>query len=111
MIGKLFTARGQFKYVVVAVDYNTKWIEAEPLTVVMTAKIEHFLWKNIYCCFGTPETIVTDNGGQFDKEDIRSFTTKYGTQLLYASPAHPQTNGQVEVVSKIIKKIYDTQGL
>ena len=105
LIGKLPTARGQFKYIVVAVDYNTKWVEAEALAVISTAKIEHFLWKNIYCRFGTPDTIVTDNGGQFDNDDIRSFTGKHGTRLLYASPAHPQTNGQVEAVNKIIKKL------
>jgi ribonuclease HI len=116
LIGKLPTARGQFKYVVVAVDYNTKWVEAEALTFITTAKIEHFLWKNIYCRFGTPDAIITDNGSQFDNDDLRSFTSRYGTRLLYASPAHPQTNGQVEAINKILKKtlkkkLDDAQGL
>lgn len=97
------TARGQFKYIIVVVNYNTKWVEAETLTMITNVKIEHFLWKNIYCRFGTPETIITDNRGQFD-EDMCSFTTRNGTRLLYALPAHPQTNGQVKPVNKIIKK-------
>lgn len=104
LIGKLPTAKGQFKYIVVAVDYNTKWVEAETLALITTERIVHFLWKNIYCRFGKPETIITYNGGQFDNDDIRSFTARNGTKLLYASPAHPQTNGQVEPVNKIIKK-------
>jgi transposase InsO family protein len=104
LIGKLPTAKGQFKYIIVAVDYSTKWVEAEALTLITTERIEHFLWKNIYCRFGTPEAIVTDNGGQFDNTEIRSFTEKNDTKLLYASPAHPQANGQVEAVNKIIKR-------
>jgi hypothetical protein len=116
LIGKLPTTKGQFKYIVVAVDYNTKWVEAEALTLITTERIEHFLWKNIYCRFGTPETIITDNGTQFDNDEIRSFTARNGTKLLYASPAHPQTNGQVEAVNKLIKrtlkkKLDDSKGL
>ncbi|XP_024190564.1 uncharacterized protein LOC112194575 [Rosa chinensis] len=49
LIGKLPTAVGQFKYAIVAVDYQTKWIEAEPLVAITTEKVKNFLWKNIYC--------------------------------------------------------------
>ena len=43
LIGKLPMTKGQFKYIVVAVDYNTKWVEAEALTLITTERIEHFL--------------------------------------------------------------------
>jgi hypothetical protein len=105
LIGKLPTARGQFKYAIVAVDYSTKWVEAAPLTAITTTKVKRFLWKNIYCRFGVPDTIITDNGTQFDNDDLREFTSKMGTKILYSSPAHPQTNGQVEAVNKILKTI------
>ncbi|KAM5548962.1 hypothetical protein ABKV19_025602, partial [Rosa sericea] len=94
LIGKLPTAVGQFKYAIVAVDYQTKWVEAEPLVAITTEKVKNFLWKNIYCRFGVPDTIVTDNGTQFDNDELRAYTENLGTRILYASPAHPQTNGQ-----------------
>ena len=59
-------APGQFKYVIVVVDYYTKWVEAEPLGKVTTKCVKNFLMKNIYCRFGVPETIVTDNRTQFN---------------------------------------------
>ncbi|XP_024195899.1 uncharacterized protein LOC112199070 [Rosa chinensis] len=43
LVGKLPTARGKFKYIIVAIDYDNKWIEAEPLTAITTAKVQHFL--------------------------------------------------------------------
>ncbi|XP_024178165.1 uncharacterized protein LOC112184110 [Rosa chinensis] len=55
--------------------------------------------------FGVPDTIVTDNGTQFDNDELRAYTENLGTRILYASLAHPQTNGQVEAINKIIKKI------
>ncbi|XP_024178637.1 uncharacterized protein LOC112184613 [Rosa chinensis] len=94
LIGKLPTVVGQFKYVIVAVNYQTKWVEAEPLVAITTEKVKSFLWKNIYCRFGVPDTIVTDNGTQFDNDELRAYTQNLGTKILYASPAHPQTNGQ-----------------
>lgn len=52
-----------------------------------------------------PDTIISDNGTQFDNDELWEFTSKMGTKILYASPAHPQTNGQVEAVNKILKMI------
>ncbi|XP_062005647.1 uncharacterized protein LOC133722767 [Rosa rugosa] len=90
LIGKLPTAMGQFKYAIVAVDYQTKWVEAEPLVAITTEKVKNFLCKNIYCRFGVPDTIVTDNGTQFDNDELRAYTENLGTRILYASPAHPR---------------------
>ncbi|XP_024178094.1 protein NYNRIN-like [Rosa chinensis] len=92
LIGKLPTAVGQFKYAIVAVDYQTKWVEAEPLVAITKEKVKNFLWKNIYCRFGVPDTIVIDNGTQFNNDELRAYTENLGTRILYASPAHPQTN-------------------
>ncbi|XP_040364489.1 protein NYNRIN-like [Rosa chinensis] len=105
IFGKLPTAKGQFKYIIVAIDYDSKWIEAEPLMAITTAKVQHFLWKNIYCRYGVPNTIITDNGTQFNNEELINFTAKLGTKMRFASVAHPQTNGQVQSANKIIKKL------
>ncbi|KAK0608421.1 hypothetical protein LWI29_030407 [Acer saccharum] len=53
--------------------------------------------------FGIPNTIITDNGTQFDGKKFRKLCDKYGINNYYASPAQPQTNGQTEAVNKIIK--------
>ncbi|KAK0586692.1 hypothetical protein LWI29_010873 [Acer saccharum] len=53
--------------------------------------------------FRIPNTIITDNGTQFSGKKFRELCDKYGINNYYASPAHPQTNGQTEAVNKIIK--------
>ncbi|XP_024164735.1 uncharacterized protein LOC112171852 [Rosa chinensis] len=78
LINKLPTAVGQFKYAIVAVDYQTKWVEVEPLVAITTKKVKNFMWKNIYCRFGVPDTIVTDNGTQFDNDELRAYTENLG---------------------------------
>ncbi|KAK3017903.1 hypothetical protein RJ639_005209 [Escallonia herrerae] len=53
---------GQRRFVVVALDYFTKWTEAESLATITSAKCEDFFWKNVVCHFGVPRALVVDNG-------------------------------------------------
>lgn len=57
---------------VVAVDYFTKWIEAEPLACIMGRHMIKFVWKNIMTRFGTPKTLMSDNGLQLLKTRSRN---------------------------------------
>ncbi|CAL8132253.1 unnamed protein product [Prunus armeniaca] len=109
LIGPMPEGKGQVKYAVVAVDYFTKWVEAEALATITAARIETFVWQNIVCRFGIPNTIVTDNGRQFDNAKFKQFCSNLKIKLCFASPAHPQSNGQVEAVNKIIKKTLKTK--
>ncbi|XP_008229063.1 PREDICTED: uncharacterized protein LOC103328449 [Prunus mume] len=93
----------------VAVDYFTKWAEVEALATITAARIETFVWQNIVCRFGIPHTIVTDNGRQFDNAKFKQFCSNLKIRLCFTSPAHPQSNGQVEAVNKIIKKTLKTK--
>ena len=61
LIGQLPKGRGSIQYVVVAVDYFTKWVEAEALASIMPAKIKEFVYKNIICRYRVPHTIVSNN--------------------------------------------------
>ncbi|KAI5324929.1 hypothetical protein L3X38_034002 [Prunus dulcis] len=109
LIGPMPEGKGQVKYAVVAVDYFTKWAEAEALATITAARIESFVWQSIVCRFGIPNSIVTDNGRQFDNAKFKQFCSNLKIRLCFASPAHPQSNGQVEAVNKIIKKTLKTE--
>ena len=56
----------QLKFLIVVINYFTKWVEVEPVTMITEAKINSFVWKNIICRFGVPRVIIADNGKQFD---------------------------------------------
>ncbi|KAK0579512.1 hypothetical protein LWI29_027288 [Acer saccharum] len=103
LIDPMPTAARGAKHAIVAVDYFTKWVEAEPLVHITESNTISFVKKNILYRFRIPNTIITDNGTQFDGKKFRELCDKYGINNYYASPAHPQTNGQTEVVNKIIK--------
>ena len=62
IVGPLPLGKGQVKFLSVAIDYFTKWVEAEALATITETKIRSFKWKNIICRFGTLMTIISDNG-------------------------------------------------
>ncbi len=103
LIGPLLTAPGGVKFCVVAVDYFTKLVEAEPLTTISAKDIQKFIWKSIICRFGKPRVIVADNGSQFIDKGFQEFITDLGIKMHFAPVAHPQSNGQVEVSNRTIK--------
>ena len=109
-------ARPTFKYVVVVVDYFTKWAEAKPLAVISNKKVQEFILESIICRFSIPHEIVSDNRMQFDSNEFRDFCDDLGIKKSFSSVDHPQMNGQVEAVNKIIKfnlktKLEESKGL
>ncbi|GJY46616.1 reverse transcriptase domain-containing protein [Tanacetum coccineum] len=68
ILGPLTPARGGAKFVIVAIDYFTKWIEAKPLIKITGKEVIRFVMDNIICRFGLPRIIVTDNGAQLVDE-------------------------------------------
>ena len=62
IVDPLPIGKGQVKFLLVAIDYFIKWVEAEALAIIIEAKIRSFMWKNIICRFGIPMTIISDNG-------------------------------------------------
>jgi len=58
------------KYLVVVIEYFTKWIETEPVAQITAHKAQHFVWKNIVCRFGVPRRLVSDNGTQFASQQL-----------------------------------------
>ena len=99
----------QLKFLVVGIDYFTKWVEAEALAIISEKNIRSFVWRNIICRFGIPGVLVSDNGKQFDNSAFRGFCSELGIKNHYFLPAHPQANGQVKVTNRSLLKIIKTR--
>ena len=99
IVGPLPQGKGQVKFLLVAINYFKKWVEAEVLATIIKARIQGFVWKNIICSFEIPRTIITDNGWQFDNQGFRDFCLNLGIKNQFLSPKHPQANGQTEVTN------------
>ena len=108
-MGPFPTALRQLKFLVVGIDYFTKWVDAEALATITEKNIHSFVWRNIICRYGIPRELVSDNGKQFDSSAFRDFCSELGIKNHYSSPAHPQANGQVEVTNRSLLKIIKTQ--
>ena len=109
IFGPLPIGKGQRKFIIVAVDYFTKWAEAEPLATITEQKILNFMWRSIICRFGIPRALVLDNGKQFDNAKFKDFCAELGINNYYSSPAHPQSNGQAEVTIRTLKAALKTK--
>ena len=66
IVGPLLAAPAQKKFLLVAMDYFSKWVEAEAYASIKDKDVTKFVWKNIVCRFGISQTIIADNGPQFD---------------------------------------------
>ncbi|XP_062093898.1 uncharacterized protein LOC133799926 [Humulus lupulus] len=91
------------KYVTVAVDYFTKWVEAEPLPTITSKKALEFVIKNIFFYYELPRKIVSYNSLHFDSEVIVDFYQRHTVLKGFSSMAHQQENVQVEGVNKTLK--------
>ena len=61
-MGPFPTALRQLKFLVISIDYFTKWVEAKPLATITERSIRTFVWRNIICRYGIPRVLVSDNG-------------------------------------------------
>ena len=108
-MGSFPTALRQLKFLVVDINYFTKWVEAEALATIMEKNIRSFVWRNIICKYGILRVLVSDNGKQFNNNALRDFCSELSIKNHYSSPAHLQANGQVEVTNRSLLKIIKTR--
>jgi len=116
IIGPFTPGKGQAKFLLVVVDYFTKWIEADPLATITAQQVQKFVWRNIICCFGILHTIITDNGKQFTDAGLKDFYLGLHIKHVTSSVEHPQGNGQAEAANKVIlqelkKRLDQAKGL
>ncbi|XP_022007472.1 uncharacterized protein LOC110906678 [Helianthus annuus] len=102
LVGPFPDAPGAVKFIIVAVDYFTKWVEAKSLASHTVMVIRKFIWEHIICRFGLPLRIITDNGTNFASDDLQKWMKEMRIEHSFASVAYPQANGKVESVNKQI---------
>ena len=94
-------------YILLVVDYVSKWVEATTCPKNDANTIVGFLQINILSRFGTPRTIISDGGSHFANKVFDKLMGRYGIKHIMSFTYHPQTNGQAEISNKEIKKILE----
>lgn len=90
------------KYILVGINYFTKWIKAIPLVKVDQEAIIKFIERNIIYKFGVPKTILTDQGSMVTGRKMQEFASEMGIKLLTSTPYYAQANERVEATNKTI---------
>ncbi|GKE72067.1 reverse transcriptase domain-containing protein [Tanacetum coccineum] len=104
-MGLFPSSRGK-KYILVAVDYLSKWVEAKALPTNDTRVVCTFL-RSLFARFETPRAIISDRGMHFCNGQFSKVMLKYGVTHRLATAYHPQTSGQVEVSNYGLKRILE----
>nr|GEZ18635.1 reverse transcriptase domain-containing protein [Tanacetum cinerariifolium] len=94
------------KYILVAVDYLSKWVEAKALPTNDARVVVKFL-KSLFFRFRTPKAIISDRGTHFCNDQFVRIMSKYGVTHRLSTAYHPQTSGQVEVTNRGLKRILE----
>ena len=95
ILGPFPRVPGGYRYLYVAIDKFTKWAEVEPVRTTPAGSAVQFI-KGLVGCFGVPNCIITDNGSQLMSNHFKTYCANLGTQIWYASVAHPRSNDQPE---------------
>ena len=115
IVGPFPKATGNKRYLLVDMDYFTKWVEAEPLANIRDVDAKKFVWKNTVTRFEVPRTFISNNGLQFDRKSFRRYYFNLEITNRYSTPAYPQGNGQAKAINKLIvsglkKRLDDVKG-
>ncbi|MCO5586770.1 hypothetical protein L7F22_040712 [Adiantum nelumboides] len=112
-IGRLpRTADGKL-YILVAIDYMTKWVEAQSVSRVTERTVSKFVYSHICCRFGAPQEIILDHGPGFREGLLTRVCEEMKVKHQHATPYYPQSNGAVEktngIITKILRKMVESQ--
>ncbi|KAI3684649.1 hypothetical protein L6452_33874 [Arctium lappa] len=102
-----FPPSNQCQYILVAVDYVSKWVEAVACVSNDAKIVIKFLQKQIFTRFGTPRALISDEGTHFVNKMLQEVLKKYNVNHRIATAYHPQTNGLAELSNREIKGILE----
>ena len=94
-------------YILLTVYYVSKWVEATACPKIDANTVVGFLQRNILSRFGAPRTIISDGGSHFSNKVFEKLMSRYGIKHITSLTYHPQTNGQAEISTRVIKKILE----
>ena len=94
-------------YILLAMDYVSKWVEAIPTRTNDASVVAKFLRSHIFKRFGTPRALITDEGTHFCNKLVDKVLQKYDVRHRTSLAYHPQANGQAEVSNQEIKSIME----
>ena len=84
----------------VAVDYFTKWAEVEALANIRDMDVKKFVWKNIVTRFGVLDSLISDNGLQFDSKAFRAFCSDLSIKNRYSTPVYPKATAKLRQLTR-----------
>ena len=96
-----------YLYILLAVDYVSKWVEAIPTRTNDHKVVLRFFKEYIFSCFGMPRVIISDGRLYFCNQPFENMLKKYGVTHKVSTAYHPQTNGQAELANREIKHIFE----
>ena len=102
IVGPLPITQKGNRYIVVAMDYFTKWPEARALKEATAKEVSDFIYKDIICRHGCPRKILSDRGSHFNNQLIKELMEKFQVKHGFSTPYHPKTNGLVERFNKTL---------
>ncbi|XP_072060259.1 uncharacterized protein [Arachis hypogaea] len=94
LLGPFPVIHGQVKHLIVAIDFYTKWVEAELLASISSTNCRKFMWRQVITRFGIPKAVISENGTQFVDKKFGEFLSGLGIKQKFYSVEHPQSNGQ-----------------
>ncbi|XP_076960321.1 uncharacterized protein LOC143636671 [Bidens hawaiensis] len=101
----LFPNSCGYLYILVAVDYASKWVEAIATRTTDHAVVCKFVQSHIFARFGIPRVIISDGGTHFKNFNFGKLLKRYNVNHRIAILYHPKISGQVEVSNRKIKNI------
>ncbi|XP_068329671.1 uncharacterized protein [Pyrus communis] len=102
-----FPSSNGFLYILLAVDYVSKWVEAKATKTNDSKVVSDFIKTNIFARFGTPRAIISDGGSHFCNRTFEALLRKYNVTHKVSTPYHLQTSGQAEVSNREVKQILE----
>ncbi|CAM8911708.1 unnamed protein product [Rhodiola kirilowii] len=102
-----FPASFGYLYILVAVDYVSKWVEAQATRCDDAKTVVNFLRTNIFCRCGVPKAIISDQGTHFCNRMMAAMMRQYNVHHRTSTAYHPRTNGQAEISNREIKGILE----